>query len=415
METTDQWLSEAIHLSDAGRKDAAIELLSRALVDAPDHREGMDLLANFLFETGDQASAQDVLERVLNFHPNDLKLLRSLDRLTQKPARPVIVPEKLRRPRPPSIEANPLVSVTICTFNHSKFIRECINSVLAQTYSPLEIIIGDDASTDGTGDIIAECLSAYKGSHRVEFRRHKENLGHSGGGNFLDSYRRTRGEFVIQFCGDDIMFPTMVERMVSTWINDRASVVAVNAELIDRDSNSLGRTWKPINVVPNDSFDNLARDGVNDCVFGAGMGCDRRLYEAFPPCMGSPPHHLGTQDIMLCFYGGLLNGCKYITEPLMQYRIHGAQNSLSVAVDGAKCERDRLLLEEKMWLAHLAHAHYMHEVLDRVVQVRTDHYQSISERIKPLLVHQSYIMSYRLITVRKRLFYEFGIKQIAAS
>jgi glycosyltransferase involved in cell wall biosynthesis len=368
---------------------------------------------NSLIDHGRLGDAQEILEEALFHHPDNLLLLELLDKTTLVPNKPFIVPKKLSNPQPNSLSKSPLVSVTVCTYNHSKFIRECILSVLAQSYSPLEIIIGDDASSDGTSDIIKQCLKQYDGPHQIKLYEHKKNLGGSGRGNFLHTLRRTRGEFIVQFCGDDVMYPRMIEKMVKTWQDDNLSIVTINADLIDSDSNSLARTWRPIDVAPNDSFDNLVRDGVNDCVFGAGMGCDRRLYEAFPPCSGSPPNHLQTQDIMLCFYGGLLNGCKYITEPLMQYRIHGDQNSLSIAIDRAASELNKLVLEEKMWFSHLAHSHFMSEVMDRCVQIAKDHYQLISDRIKPLLSHQSYLMSSRLIAVRKRLHYEFGLDKFS--
>ena len=51
--------------------------------------------------------------------------------------------------------AGPKVTIMIPTFNQAEFIGEAINSALAQTYLNLEIIVGDDASTDATPTILA--------------------------------------------------------------------------------------------------------------------------------------------------------------------------------------------------------------------------------------------------------------------
>ena len=48
----------------------------------------------------------------------------------------------------------PLVSVTVVTYNSGRFIRRCLESVLDQTYSFMEVIVVDNSSTDGTVDIL---------------------------------------------------------------------------------------------------------------------------------------------------------------------------------------------------------------------------------------------------------------------
>lgn len=58
-----------------------------------------------------------------------------------------------------------LVSVIICAYNQQEFVGEAIQSALNQTYSPLEIIISDDLSTDSTFEIIQNAVSKYKGRH----------------------------------------------------------------------------------------------------------------------------------------------------------------------------------------------------------------------------------------------------------
>ena len=51
---------------------------------------------------------------------------------------------------------NPLVSVIIPNYNHARYLRERIESVLGQTYQNIEVILLDDASTDSSKEIIAE-------------------------------------------------------------------------------------------------------------------------------------------------------------------------------------------------------------------------------------------------------------------
>ena len=61
----------------------------------------------------------------------------------------------------------PLVSFVVLCYNQESFIREAFNSALLQTYSPLEIIVSDDCSTDGTFDVVQQMANdrgAYESS-----------------------------------------------------------------------------------------------------------------------------------------------------------------------------------------------------------------------------------------------------------
>ena len=306
----------------------------------------------------------------------------------------------------------PLVSVTVCSYNQERYILECAEAVLAQTYSPLEIIFSDDGSSDRTANIIESCLGRYKGNHSVVFLRHPHNLGGKGKENFLASYQKSSGRFVIQFCADDVMLPTMVEKMAEVWITKQVSMVTVNADYIDQESRLLGRRFRDPNKTPEISLEAIARDGVNDAVFGAGMGCSRELLEYFDYAGNALPSHLGAADIMLTFYACLLNGCEVIGTPLMKYRFHGQQGSGSIAMELAESELQKLVLEEKNWAGHLAHAIYMREILDQYVAKDPVRFSPINKRIEQLLVHQVVMMSTRLVNVRKQLFYKHKIAEI---
>jgi len=365
--------------------------------------------AELALERGDFNESVEMLLHVLAVYPRDTTVLMMLDTVSMFVSTPIISPTiAARKPRAKALE-NPLVSVTICSYNHEKYIRECVESVLAQSYSPLEIIIADDGSADRTAELIESCIAEYAGPHEVIFVRNKKNLGVGGRANFVDAYRKSSGRFVAQFCGDDVMYPQMIERMVDVWLTKRVSVVAVNAERIDAESRFLGTYYHDPRKTPDNSLENLLRNGVNDSVFGAGMGYDREVYELFAYCHNNPPCHLGTTDIALAFYGGLLDGCETIYEPLMKYRMHGVQGSLSIALAGAKEGLEKLIVEERMWHGHLAHAIYMREVLGRLEILAPVRYLAMKERFKPLLDYQLLIMASRQVDARKKLYYQFGI------
>src|SRR5580704_15511727 len=122
------------------------------------------------------------------------------------------------------------------------------------------------------------------------------------------------------------MLPEMAEDMARVWIEQDVSLVAANAFLIDEHSNSLNRTFRDQNVRGDESFETLARDGGNVCCFGAAMGFEREIYTTF----GWPPQYLGAYDIMLPYYAYLLRGARFIEKPLLRYRVHSGNTSLSL-------------------------------------------------------------------------------------
>ncbi|MEM7541934.1 MAG: glycosyltransferase [Pseudomonadota bacterium] len=129
----------------------------------------------------------------------------------------------------------PLVSVCFPVYNGADFVAKALASVLAQSYEKLEIIIGDDQSTDGSADIIA----AFK-DPRITYLRHDNNLGQFGNINAL--LHRCHGEYVAIYHADDIYEPTIVAEEVS-FLEAHPEVAAVMAQcwVIDTHDRQTGQ------------------------------------------------------------------------------------------------------------------------------------------------------------------------------
>jgi hypothetical protein len=361
------------------------------------------------------AEAIEKLKVALAHEPRNPQALSLLDEAIQGLSIPVTIPGLAAGDQREALPACPLASVTVCSFNQEKYVAECIESVLHQTYTPLEIIISDDGSTDQTPDIIESHINAYKGPHRIVFDKHLTNLGGRARGNWVHSFRRTEGPFIVQFSGDDIMYPDMIEKMVRVWKASGASSVTVNSEYINSRSEMLGRLHRDPTKAIDCSIESLATSGTTDAVFGAGMGFDRQVYEVFPFGKNTPPIHLGSLDLIFSFYAALLNGCAAIAEPLMKYRLHGVQGSLSIAHGLAEDPLQKLIIEEKIWQGHLAHCVYMSDVLDDLAAGLTERYGYLQARLRPMLFEQMVTMGFRLTRTRERLFYDYGISGLTSN
>lgn len=92
----------------------------------------------------------------------------------------------------------PLVTVAVPVYNEEKFIRETLDSVINQDYKNIEILISDNASSDGTSSI---CLEYAEKDHRIRYHRHQENTGAAN--NFYLLANKARGKYFAWMSGHD--------------------------------------------------------------------------------------------------------------------------------------------------------------------------------------------------------------------
>ena len=96
---------------------------------------------------------------------------------------------------------NQLISIIIPVFNAEKYLRQCLDSILAQTYTNYEVVIINDGSTDKSGDIIDDYGKYDDKIHPY----HRNNGGVSSARNFgLD---KAKGDWIIFVDSDDFILP----------------------------------------------------------------------------------------------------------------------------------------------------------------------------------------------------------------
>ena len=130
----------------------------------------------------------------------------------------------------PATGGQPRISVVIVTYNFEKFLHECIDSILAQTLRPCEIVIYDDCSTDGSWEII----SAYSREYPDLFVVHRqaENVGMHVNAN--TALQRACGELVSVLDGDDRWAPRKLElEWAAMCRNPEAGMAYSNVHCID--------------------------------------------------------------------------------------------------------------------------------------------------------------------------------------
>ncbi len=114
---------------------------------------------------------------------------------------------------------NVQVSIIVPVFNVKRYLMECLDSILSQTYNNFELILIDDGSTDGSGEICDEY--AAKDSRIVVI--HKENGGVAEVRNLGIS--RAKCEYICFVDSDDVVAPTYIQVLYETAIKDGAGIV----------------------------------------------------------------------------------------------------------------------------------------------------------------------------------------------
>ena len=212
----------------------------------------------------------------------------------------------------PDNAARPLVTLLLITYNQQRFVADAVRSVLQQTYSPLEIIISDDASGDDTFSIAQACVAEYSGPHKVILNRNGTNQGISA--HLSQLAERSHGELLFVAAGDDIALPNRCEAVVNAWLahGRRPDLIATDLYDLDEAGNVHDRI-EVTDLATYRTIDDWAQRRPH--VVGASHAWTRRLFETFG---GMEPGMYGEDQIMT-FRAIVSGGAITVREPLIQY------------------------------------------------------------------------------------------------
>ena len=210
----------------------------------------------------------------------------------------------------------PLATMLVLAYQQEATIEQAIRGALAQTYTPLEIVISDDASTDATWSTVERAVAGYGGPHRLVLNRNPVNLGI--GAHIDRMVALSRGELLFVAAGDDISLPQRCERVVDTWLAAGRRPDLISSQLLDLDEN--GSSHAPI--VPTDL--STYRDAANwlarpPHVIGAAQAWTRRVFDRFGPL---PPGSVA-EDMLMTFRAVVSGGAITLADPLVLYRRGG--------------------------------------------------------------------------------------------
>lgn len=239
------------------------------------------------------------------------------------------------------------ISVAITTYGGQRFIGEQLQSLLAQTRQPDEVVICDDRSKDDTVAVVQEFISMH-GLTNWTVVRNEENLGYIE--NFRKAMGMTTGELVLTCDQDDIWYPeklAITEQLFQTY--PQMLACACDYEPVDADGNSLdsksGKLIRKGLQKPDDMGVALVDQGVayySNVAQGCACAYRRRIVEAYCAMNKTAPlPHDWAMNLLAHEKKGLF----FVNKVLLGYRIHG-NNTIGIPSAQQAIDKRIPLLQE---------------------------------------------------------------------
>ena len=208
------------------------------------------------------------------------------------------------------MQNSPLVSIAMITYNGEKYLEEQLESIYAQTYKNIEVIVCDDNSSDKTTEI----LERFHLSHGLQYHINKQNLGINK--NFAKAFSLCKGDFIAPSDQDDIWVKHKIKTLVNE-IRENALIYSITTA-IDENNKAL-----PDFVFKKDAYiqgDNNLAFLFDNCVSGHTTMFIKELL----PYMKEVPESM-YPDWWSAFVASTYSSIIFIEEPLVLYRRHQEQ------------------------------------------------------------------------------------------
>lgn len=215
------------------------------------------------------------------------------------------------------------VSVALCTFNGRRFLGEQLRSLAGQTRVPDELVACDDASTDGTPDLLD--AFAREAPFPVRVVRNPANIGTSA--NFARAVSLCSGDAIFLCDQDDVWAAEKVARFAAAFeAHPGAGLVASDLDVIDESGHPVGRrVWCSLPFTRAQQARVSAGYGPRlwlryNTLTGAAVAFRADLRDAVLPVPDGWVH-----DAWIAFVCGALAPVRLIQDPLTRYRVHAGQ------------------------------------------------------------------------------------------
>jgi glycosyltransferase involved in cell wall biosynthesis len=242
-----------------------------------------------------------------------------------------------------SFPQKPSVSVLITCFNYGAYVGQAIDSALAQTYPPTEIIVSDDASHDNSCEVVESYVSR---GHGIRLLRNP----HGGmAANLNAAYQNSTGDVICLLDADDTFLPGKVEAVVNAFRSHPQAGFAIHrASLVDNQKRQRGM-YPLLSALPSGDCAQCTYDN-SGILMGlpptTNLALRREIAEQIFPI---PVEYTGYAEQMIHRLAPLMTELCAVDEPLARWRLHGQNDQNSTRITARRLERE-LKIMESLWL-----------------------------------------------------------------
>lgn len=219
------------------------------------------------------------------------------------------------------------IGVVLCTYNGEQYLRQQLESILAQTRPPEQILILDDCSSDSTVTIAKDFARI---DDRIHLIQNKTNLGFVR--NFEKGITLCEMDFIALCDQDDIWLPNKLKRLAAELEeNPNSGIAFCNAEYMLADGTRTGHVFFPLES-KHTADPVLARNGLLEkkwCVQGNFILLDAEMKKLILP---NPIARSHAHDSWICLNAFFLRHPRYVSEPLSLYRLHNNMSSGTITI-----------------------------------------------------------------------------------
>jgi glycosyltransferase involved in cell wall biosynthesis len=284
------------------------------------------------------------------------------------------------------IARRPTSSIAMCTYNGAAYVDAQLNSLLAQTHLPEQVVIADDASTDGTIEIVEGFVArANAMGVQVDIVRHPANVGFVA--NFSHALERSTGEVVFLCDQDDVWHSDKLAIMLDAFATRPGlTLLHADARLVDRDLVDMGLSLFQSLQLTRVEFDLIHGGRAFDVLIrrsaatGATLALRRELIETALPVRDGWIH-----DEWLAIVASITGMVDALERPVIDYRQHGGnqigarprtladrwRDLVRPRAAMFRAELDRMHALQA-WLAQRGDFHLAHSMVER----RIAHFQA---------------------------------------
>jgi glycosyltransferase involved in cell wall biosynthesis len=211
------------------------------------------------------------------------------------------------------------VTLVVLVYNQEQWLTDAVCACFEQQCEPIEILLSDDCSTDGSYALLLNLAQQYQGPHKVRVRQNFCNVGI--GEHYNQVIAESRGQLIITAAGDDISLPGRVASLLGAWdaSGQKADLIASHVIDMTSDGENVG-TIVVGDLAPFNSPEIWVQH--RPYVIGASHAFTKRMHEFFGPF----DPDLAYEDQVMAFRSACLGGGLTVDAPLLRYRRGGVSS-----------------------------------------------------------------------------------------